>query len=87
VAPGPKSKARPRSTEVGHFGARVRTLREQAGLSQEKLAEKVGVHASAIGHVENGTRELGIGKVWKLALALGVTPNDLFGPAPTTDED
>jgi transcriptional regulator with XRE-family HTH domain len=59
---------------VADFGARVRARRDELKMSQEKLADKVGVHRSAIGHIENGTRELGIGKVAKLAQVLGVDP-------------
>jgi predicted ATPase/DNA-binding XRE family transcriptional regulator len=38
------------------FGALLKTLRVQAGLSQEQLAERAGVSASAIGALEQGVR-------------------------------
>ncbi|HEY8284802.1 MAG TPA: helix-turn-helix domain-containing protein, partial [Chloroflexota bacterium] len=38
------------------FGARLRRLREQAGLSQEQLAERAGVSGQAIGALERGNR-------------------------------
>lgn len=36
------------------FGPRIAALRRQAGLSQEALAEKVGVSRQAIGKWESG---------------------------------
>jgi predicted ATPase/transcriptional regulator with XRE-family HTH domain len=38
------------------FGARLRTLRDAAGVSQEELAERAGLTANAIGALERGER-------------------------------
>ena len=38
------------------FGARLRGLREEAGLSQEELAERAGVSSHAVSALERGTR-------------------------------
>lgn len=60
------------------FGERVRTLREQTGLSQEALAAKAGIHRTYMGGIERGERNLCFRNIIRLAAALGVPPRDLF---------
>jgi transcriptional regulator with XRE-family HTH domain len=59
------------------FGARVRALREEAGLTQEKLAEAAGVHRAETGFVERAEREVGITLAWRLADGLDRPLSDL----------
>jgi len=40
--------------ETGEFGARLRELRKQAGLSQRELADKCGIHFSYLSKIESG---------------------------------
>ena len=42
--------------DTGSFGARLRRLRETAGLSQEELASRAGLTAKGIGAIERGER-------------------------------
>ena len=60
------------------FGQRVRVLREQAGLSQEALAAKAGIHRTYVGGVERGERNLSLKNIMRLAAALDVHPRELF---------
>jgi transcriptional regulator with XRE-family HTH domain len=60
------------------FGDRVRALRQKAGLSQEDLAARAGIHRTYIGGVERGERNLGLLNVLRIANALGVPPRALF---------
>lgn len=60
------------------FGARVRALREQAGLSQEELAARAGIHRTYIGGVERGERNVGLKNVLRIAAALDVPTSALF---------
>lgn len=62
------------------FGQRLRTLRDEQGLSQEDLAHRAGLHRTVVGFIERGEREIGITKLWPLADALGVTIPELFEP-------
>ena len=39
------------------FGARLRRLREAAGLTQEELAVKAGLTAKGVGAIERGERK------------------------------
>lgn len=61
------------------LGQRVRRIRKQKGLTQEVLAEQVGISASFIGHIERGSRIASLETLMQLCRALAVSPNDLLG--------
>ena len=61
------------------LGARVRTVRRQKTLTQEQLAEQVGISASFLGHIERGTRIASIDTLVALCNALDVTADYLLG--------
>ena len=62
-----------RKWESTGFGARLKSIREGAGFSQQQLAETVGVDVMTISRLERGGPE----PAWPLAIAvaaaLGVT--------------
>lgn len=61
-------------------GERIKTLREQQGMTLEELGNKVGVGKSTVRKWENGMIEnMRRDKIAKLANALGVTPLYLMG--------
>ncbi len=60
------------------FGKRVRSLRQESGLSQEVLAANAGIHRTYLGGVERGERNLSLKNIIRLATALGVRPGELF---------
>jgi transcriptional regulator with XRE-family HTH domain len=60
------------------FAARLKELREAAGLSQKELAERAGVSQKAVSHWEQGQREPGLFVAPTLAGALGVTVEKLM---------
>jgi DNA-binding XRE family transcriptional regulator len=54
------------------FGQNLRTIRETAGISQEKLAEEAGLHRTYVSSVERGKRNISLLNIARLAKALGV---------------
>lgn len=60
------------------LGERIRTLRKERGLSQEKLAELSEVHRNFIGFIERGERNVGVKTVIALAQAMELPPASLF---------
>ena len=60
------------------MGMRIRTIRRQRGLTQEELAEQVGISASFLGHLERGTRVAGLETLVTLCNTLDVNPDYLL---------
>jgi len=61
--------------------ARIADLRKKADLSQAQLAELVGVGRGAVWHWENGDSAPTGARLPKVAEALGVSIDELFGAA------
>jgi XRE family transcriptional regulator, regulator of sulfur utilization len=59
------------------LGEKIRAYRNQAGLTQEKLAEKADLHHNFIGEVERGNMETSLSSLLKIAKALKVKVRDL----------
>ncbi|MDN6104856.1 MAG: helix-turn-helix domain-containing protein, partial [Lacticaseibacillus paracasei] len=64
------------------FGERLTQLRKQKGLSQNDLAEAIGISRQAISKYENGLAQPGLDKIAKLRDILGVSYADLLGKEP-----
>ena len=67
----------PISAITGEFGRRVRLRREELELSQEKLAERVGLHWTYVGQVERGQRNLSLHNIVRIAKGLDSDPGEL----------
>ena len=59
-------------------GKRLRSYRTGQGLSQEKLAERAGLHPTYIGQVERGEKNLTIESLEKITSALDVPMANVF---------
>lgn len=60
------------------IGKRIRELRTQTGLSQEKFALKIGMDRTYFASVELGRRNISIINLEKIANGLGISLSELF---------
>ncbi|MEC5318741.1 helix-turn-helix transcriptional regulator [Brenneria populi subsp. brevivirga] len=60
------------------FGQRVKTLRLQAGLSQEAFADKCGLDRTYISGIERGVRNPTLEVIGVIADGLGIDLKTLF---------
>lgn len=69
--------------EVNHddFGACVRASRMAQGLSQEKLAERVGITPTHIKHIESGHRKPSFEVLYNIAVILNLSVDKIFFPS------
>lgn len=65
--------------DFAKLGERVKVRRHVLGLTQEELAEKLGVCTSYIGHIERGSRKLSVETLYGLCNVLGVSADFLLG--------
>ncbi|WP_231511640.1 helix-turn-helix domain-containing protein [Chondromyces apiculatus] len=72
-------------TPAAIFGRNLRRLRTSAGLSQEELAARSGLHRTYVSSVERGNRNVSLENIFALAEALKCEPRDLL--APPRDEE
>jgi transcriptional regulator with XRE-family HTH domain len=59
------------------LGQRLRALRKQRGLSQERLGERAGLSGKFIGEVERGEKSISLDSLYHVAVALDVPLRDL----------
>lgn len=60
------------------FGLKVREERLKAGLSQEELADKAGLHRTYVGMIERAEKNVTLRNIAKIAKALDVELIALF---------
>lgn len=63
---------------LDRFGAHVEGLRKRAALTQQAVAERVGVRSETISQIESGKLSPTLTSVVGLAKALGVRPSALL---------
>jgi transcriptional regulator with XRE-family HTH domain len=62
------------------LGARIKELRKQAGISQEELADRAGMHWTYLSDLERGRQTPTLDMVNRLARGLDVTLVEFFSP-------
>ncbi|MBF0478281.1 MAG: helix-turn-helix transcriptional regulator [Candidatus Omnitrophica bacterium] len=60
------------------LGKRIRFFREQAGLTQSQLAEKIEASDNYIGLIERGIKQPSLDTITRIAETLEVRINELF---------
>lgn len=71
------AQADPHAASVA-FGQRMRELRAEHDVSQDKLATRTGIHPTAIGRLERGSREPRLTTILRIARGLQVQPGELL---------
>lgn len=64
------------------FAGRVARIRAVRGMSQQQLADHVGITRSAVSEIETSRRFVRIGEAHLIAEALGVPLADMLSPEP-----
>lgn len=59
------------------LGKKIKNLRKQSKLSQEKLAEKIGISAYYYGEIERGTKKAKIDKLLQIAKIFEIKIHEL----------
>ena len=60
------------------LGKQIKNFRLDNKLTQEVLAEKVGVHPTYIGKIESGKSNVSVKCLYKISKALNIKLKDLF---------
>lgn len=60
------------------LGARIQKLRQQQGVSQEKFALRIDMDRTYLASVEQGKRNISIINIYKIAVGLGISLEELF---------
>lgn len=65
-------------TDYTKIGRNIKRYRHWNELTQEQLAELIGVSTSFVGHIERGTRKMSIDTLCAICRALGVSSDKIL---------
>lgn len=63
---------------IRKLGNRIQKLRQERGISQERLAHLVGISRVYMGYIEQGRSSPAVGKLYRMAKILRVPLVELF---------
>jgi DNA-binding XRE family transcriptional regulator len=61
------------------LGKTVRAVRLSKNVTQDQLAERIGVHRITVVNYESGRKTISLGRVTQIAHALSICASDLVG--------
>ena len=82
----PTAKRRATAEDVA-IGQKVRALRFDRGLSQDALAEKIGVTFQQLQKYENGVNRVSAGRLFRIAAALNVPVTAFYDATARKGDD
>jgi XRE family transcriptional regulator, regulator of sulfur utilization len=65
------------------LGDRLRNLRKERGLSQQRLGQRSGLSGKFIGEVERGEKSVSVDSLYHVSVALDIPLRDLTDMGPT----
>src|SRR5688572_12384267 len=75
---GPQLDRQSRKSCLVNLGHRIRTLRQEAGISQVALARRCGVHLYSLGDIEDGVEDMALLTLYRIATGLNKTMAELL---------
>ncbi|WP_370946981.1 helix-turn-helix domain-containing protein [Amycolatopsis sp. cg5] len=78
----PETTDNPHGEWLAELGKRIKTRRGELGISQERLALRIGLHWTFIGQVERGKRNPSTLNLLKLAHGLEMDAGELVAGLP-----
>jgi XRE family transcriptional regulator, regulator of sulfur utilization len=82
-----KSDQKEAETFVKRLGEKIRLLRVEQGLSQEKLGELAELNSNYIGQIERGEKSISVFTLKKIAEGLSMSLEELFRMIDPADRD
>ncbi len=83
--PNPRGRARPQDIDR-HVGGRMRERRIMLGLTQQQMADLIGVTYQQAHKYEKGINRIAAGRLYQVARALGVEVSFFFEGIDTGEE-
>ncbi len=73
------------SAIYNRFGRVLRKMREKDGMTQDQLAQHVGLERTSITNIESGKQRVLLHDIFLFAMAFGSSPSELFELMETTE--
>lgn len=78
---------RAESQDLIQLGNRIRDRRKEINISQEKVAEQVGISTNTVSRIEGGQSAMSIHIFIRIVQVLGVDANELLGIGSSVEEE